>query len=431
MSTLRFSLALAIVLALALPARFAQGQIVSGLDNGKHPFLFLEPDTFRPDFQFFAPSEASNYEFGADRDSPRGFFFTYDRIWISVTRPETTVPVSPPSNLNTPFANDRFAYVHENSSPFNGDFTWGNRLEMGFVDASDRGWDMVAWHVDGPNRDNSLDVYDRQIAIGTLTTDFMGPNGGTQNANNGGGGVGTTTTTVNPVDFHGLLPNEFLGTDVLANDAPLVASHSVNLAKMSGFEINRILERQEFHNGAVWEPLVGLRYIQFKDFWRMRVYQRSDINLDGIDDAEFYTIDQNSFLNNMLGGQLGVRIFKQTGHWNLSTEVRMFGLQNFQAYYAQRDSYVWSDTIPIPAPGPRSVELVTHDRNVFNANNQEFVWGGELKMEAAYQLTRDISFRTGFLFLDLGKGVGRGRDLTYNSQDVQMFGYTFGFTLNK
>ena len=40
MSTLRFSLAIAFVLAIGAPLRTAHGQIASGLDNGRHPFLF-------------------------------------------------------------------------------------------------------------------------------------------------------------------------------------------------------------------------------------------------------------------------------------------------------------------------------------------------------------------------------------------------------
>jgi hypothetical protein len=133
----------------------------------------------------------------------------------------------------------------------------------------------------------------------------------------------------------------------------------------------------------------------------------------------------------MLGGQLGVRIFKETGHWNISTEVRMFGLQNWQTYYSDHDNYIWTGVIGAPPVGPRTPAFVRQERIVNYATGSEFVWGGELKMEAAYQVTRDISFRTGFLFLDLGKGVGRGRDLTTNSQDVQMFGMTFGFTINR
>lgn len=411
MSTLRLSLAVAIILAVGAPARLAQGQIVSGLNNGPHHGPFIEPDTFRPDFQFFAPADATNYEIGADRDSPRGWFFTYDRVYINLTRPETQVPIQPISGLVAPYALDRFAFVQENPSPWDGDFTWGNRLELGFVDCDDRGWDMVMWHIDGPNEDNSLNMIDRRLAIPPLTAALDN----------------------DPIDFHGLLPNEFLGTDVLAGDAPLLVSHSVNLAKMSGFEFNRILERQEFHNGGVFEPLIGVRYIQFRDFWRYRLYQRSDINQDvgGVDDTEFYTIEQNSYENNMLGGQLGMRIFKQTGHWNLSTEFRMFALQNWQFYNAEQDNYIWTDAIGAPPPGPRSPEFVRHERIVSHADNSEFVWGGELKMEAAYQLTRDINFRTGFVFLDLGRGVGRGRNLATNDQDVQMFGMTFGFTINK
>jgi hypothetical protein len=46
-------------------------------------------------------------------------------------------------------------------------------------------------------------------------------------------------------------------------------------------------------------------------------------------------------------------------------------------------------------------------------------------------LTRDISFRTGFTFIDLGQGIGRGLTFNTNNQDTQLFGMNFGFVINK
>ena len=40
------------------------------------------------------------------------------------------------------------------------------------------------------------------------------------------------------------------------------------------------------------------------------------------------------------------------------------------------------------------------------------LFGGEVRGEASYELTRDINLRFGVTFLDLGQGIGRG-DLLY------------------
>ena len=61
----------------------------------------------------------------------------------------------------------------------------------------------------------------------------------------------------------------------------------------------------------------------------------------------------------------------------------------------------------------------------------QFVFGGEVRGEASYELTRDINLRFGFVFLDLGQGIGRGDLMRLNNQAVQMAGVTFGFTVNR
>jgi len=419
MSTLRLSLAVAIILGIGAPARLAQAQITSYLDNGRHPALFIEPDSFRPDFQFFAPADATNYEFGADADPNHGFFFTYDRVYINVTRPETRLPFFPPTGappVGDPFAEDRFSFVQTNPSPWDGDFTWGNRLEMGFIDCEDRGWTMVGWHIDGPNAQSNIVNGDR----------LAGPDTGADPDP----AVTTGAYTFENIGVPGL-PNFGFFPPAQTSDLPIFTS--INSMKMSSFEIMRIMERQRFHNGGVWEPMIGVRYMQVKDRFNYAFYQRS--NTDGVgtfvDDLEFYRNEQAVTENNMLGGQLGVRIFKETGHWNLSTEVRMFAMQNWQTYWNTVDNYIWSADFGPKVNPPRVPQYARQEQIIVNDRASEFVWGGELKMEAAYQLTRDINFRTGFVFIDLGRGVGRGRDLTTNDQDVQMFGMTFGLTINK
>ena len=57
------------------------------------------------------------------------------------------------------------------------------------------------------------------------------------------------------------------------------------------------------------------------------------------------------------------------------------------------------------------------------SHNAEFVFGMELRFDAAYRLTRDISMRGGAEFMDFGQGIGRGIDIRDNNQDVIMFGF--------
>jgi len=130
----------------------------------------------------------------------------------------------------------------------------------------------------------------------------------------------------------------------------------------------------------------------------------------------------------MIGGQLGFRLSKRTGHWNLSSDVKFFALQNFQLLenhlVATRTHYT-HDTPPDNAVLERVDGFINHD------HAQEFVWGGELRLDSTYLLTRDVSLRGGFIFVDLGRGIGRGGDLAFNQQSVFIGGFTFGVDVNR
>jgi len=55
----------------------------------------------------------------------------------------------------------------------------------------------------------------------------------------------------------------------------------------------------------------------------------------------------------------------------------------------------------------------------------------KLRAEAAYEVTRDFSLRFGFEVLQFGKGIGRGGDMTRNTEAVTLYGFTFGALLNR
>jgi hypothetical protein len=77
------------------------------------------------------------------------------------------------------------------------------------------------------------------------------------------------------------------------------------------------------------------------------------------------------------------------------------------------------------------VNIVLHNQFRNSFHDAEFVFGTELRAEAAYDITRYIQLRGGVQFLDFGRGIGRGNDITLNDQDFLMVGATFGLAVNR
>ena len=384
--------ALVVAISLASVAR-AQTMPVSHASHvGVNPFI--EPDYFRPDFQFFAPAQVDPYSGG---EAPNvGFYATYDRLYINVARPDAQGSNSP--------------------SGLPGDFTSGWRFDLGYMTPERRGWELSAWHFGGPN------VYfaTGQERINRRNEDDLSD--GLDDGGGGGGGGGGGTTAVLPQD---------------RNPRVYSIADSLNVAKFSSFEMNKVFRLKELHYGGVFEPLIGLRYMQFVDYGRSDAYQRYDSDADDDPDLsapntsgpwEIYQTNRSEFQNSMLGGQIGFRYSKQTGHWLLSTEFRAFALQNWQFFNVtqQQISTLYDGT---DAGAEVLRELST--KALFDTDRSEFVWGGELRAEAAYEVTRDINLRGGFVLLDLGKGIGRGQNANSNAQDVLMWGWTAGVTVNR
>ncbi|MEX2173238.1 MAG: BBP7 family outer membrane beta-barrel protein [Pirellulaceae bacterium] len=328
------------------------------------------------DLQFFAPAEVG--DFGGAEPPNTGLFFDYDRTYVNVNRPDGEISFG---------------------SSFDGDFTWGNRWELGYMTDEHSGWTGSIWHLSGPNEYVSR----FQERLGRINDDDLDP----------------ILQDRNPRSY-----------DI---------RDSINVASFSSFEFNKTWRRKKFHNGSVLEPLLGFRYMKFKNFVRRENYQRFDEDILGEPvpvpntvDGTFEQYNQNTFVfeNAMVGGQLGGRLFHQRGHWLLSADVRMFAAANFQQIATQRDERLTRYNA-ISGTGNPEVELELFKRARTYDQTDEFVWGGEVRAEASYEVTRDIALRFGFVFLDLAQGIGRSRSIVNNNEDVQITGLTMGLTINR
>jgi hypothetical protein len=274
-------------------------------------------------------------------------------------------------------------------------------MELGYMKGDPSGWQGVLWHVNGPNEN-----------IATASVNEV-----VQNVN-----PNQTATS----QF--LFPQEI---------------QSLNNLKMTSFELNKIWRLKPYHNGTILEPLLGYRYFNVRDYYRrdhlteVPFTTSNGQNNPGNDEFFLNATHLAQFINSMHGGQLGARLYRQRGHWTLSSELRFFALANFQLLKITDQQSL------LPNPEINLVEGTQLDfinglgsggdvnRQVNYHHATQFCWGGELRGDAAYELTRDINLRVGFVFLDLGQGIGRGDNLKFNNQAIQMAGVTFGFTVNR
>jgi len=345
------------------------------------PFAFPQPES---DFQFFAPGHIDTY--GGGPKHKTGWFATYDRVYMNVTRPDE----SPAEGYSSKF----------------GDFTWGNRFDLGFIDDDSKGWVATIWHVDGPNKEDIL-VTERlnRVADGSPQEEGVFP---VRDNNNR-----------------------------LTSARDYLVTNSINVADMTGFELNRTWLWKPLNHGGRLQPLIGFRYTRFIDFYERQTYQRFDddgfpIPPDGIPPtlgttatAEQLTTLDAGVINDMVGGQLGMHWDKDYRRWNFSGDVKFFGMQNFQ---------VWEETLTTETSldagdDPPSAVLFTEEGDAFH--EAEFVFGMESRIDAAYRVTRDFSLRCGFEYMHFGQGIGRGVNRQNTSQDVIMYGLTMGVTYNR
>ncbi|MDA1050085.1 MAG: BBP7 family outer membrane beta-barrel protein [Planctomycetota bacterium] len=409
------SLATIVALSLLVPQLHAQHEIHRGLPvidpDGNNPDLwhpFVDTTAFPHDFQFFAPAEFG--EFGGGPEPTTGWFGAADRLYIYMTRPEAE-----PTHTE-------------------GDFTWGNRFTVGYMSPENHGWFGELWHINGPNYYN---VTEAERVNLLQTADVI--NGDPDNVDlRGGGGGGGGGGGANAIANQGVPRSDM--NNVLSQDRRYFIRDSVNVADLSSFELNKSFRWKPLHYGSHFEPFFGFRYIKYQDFWEQDTYTRiTDLGVP-VGQVPPLTIDpgdlQNEqfdqltsrFDNHMVGGQFGARWYKHKGRWNLSGEIRAFLFSNFQF----QQTLLASELTFYDATGTDEAPEGVFLRNTFsNANATELVFGGEVRAQAAYEVTRDVAIRVGITFTEFGKGIGRGNNINANDEHVTLFGTTFGIDFRR
>jgi hypothetical protein len=187
--------------------------------------------------------------------------------------------------------------------------------------------------------------------------------------------------------------------------------------------VNRVWRLDMTHRGGIIEPFVGFRYADFDDHTRrMNQIQIAAAGFEQLTDQQSY------FENSMWGGQIGVRLARQTGRLHLSTELRVMAMANFQHF--NQDNYTATRIYdPTALPSLHEQEFLQFT-NIYGSN-EEFVIGGDVRLNAAYEVTRDIAIQGGIQWLGLGKGVGRGPIMAQNTGDFYLFGVSFGVSINR
>lgn len=286
---------LLVVAATSLAASPAFAQYDQSYPGFYTPFTDMPVEDY--DFQWFAPPITEVY--GQDGIDPKtGPFFDYHRFYVNVSRGEAA------------------------PNPSQGDVTWGNKIDAGWMSEEGHGWLLQTLHIDGP-----------QVA----------------EAN-----VGSTV--------------------------------SVGL--------NKVWRLDPYHNGFWVEPMIGVRYFQFKD-QSLRVFYLP-ITQRPVDTQRFME-------NNMLLGQLGARMYTHRGHWKLYGDFQVMGGNNWVYRNNQANTYTTG------------------------------VVGAEWSLGAAYYLTREIAIDINWNTIYMGRGVGRNPFESSGNQQESLFmsGVGFGFTFHR
>jgi hypothetical protein len=204
------------------------------------------------------------------------------------------------------------------------------------------------------------------------------------------------------------------GAQGIESDPYLV---STNMARLGSFEANKTWRLTPFHKHAVLEPFIGFRFLQFEDNWI-----RESVGLDAIAGDDIFTDRRGSIKNTMMGAQGGFRFHCRRNAWVLSTEARAFFMQNWQIMKENTETQV------VNTDPTTSVVTTIIGQGSSSADNSEFVPGGDLRVEAAYHVTRNIYLRVGLQVLVMGKGIGR---TTNYDQSLAMVGTSFGLGFNR
>ncbi len=242
----------------------------------------------------------------------------------------------------------------------------------------------------------------------------------------------------------------FVADDVIVNlgdNAIGDEFETLNAFNVYGAEVNYLWRMEPTHKGYLFEPFLGLRYIRLRDHFDTGVYE-IDRFLEGVPGTgppnstvlfpaatDLYTLDETTTDNDMFGGQFGMRIGHRNGRWRYSTEIKGITMHNFvtRSRKVQLSGYDGFAVATYDEDGAlTAVTTTTEAATAVGETGTDanlFVFGGELRADLAFAITKMFEVSVGGELLVLGDGIARGRfglDETFVTGGV-----TLGFAINR
>ncbi|MBI85818.1 MAG: hypothetical protein CMJ81_21695 [Planctomycetaceae bacterium] len=389
---------------------------------------FIDPLEFNPDFQIFKPFDAHEYSYGKQPRVRTGWHAAFDRLYLAVTRPATggthaSMPVVTEVRFIPPPATPVIEEVplediYISQLADTRDFAYANQFDIGHMNEAGHGWFVSFIDTGSPNA--FADFHPAAIIYYEEEDD---------------------DDTAEPLDDEEQPPqfSDASGTEVGKVNPMRI---SLNDCDYWGVEVNRSFRLQPINDHLILEPFLGLKYANFKDYSTADLFDRSvyllpdpsqagegDSMLEVVEDR--YAFYHSMVINEMFGPQLGFRAHYRNRRWIISTEARAFVMHNWQFFTRHgRTDMMMIDEEEEDTQEDGGIEITerTNMHDEFDLN--ELVTGGELRVQVAYELTRDFAIRAGIDVKQFGRGIARGFDAE-NNEHVFMIGATFGVTLNR
>ncbi len=422
----------------------------SGIDASGPEFVNIA------DMEIFAPADISTY--GAGIAPNTGWWFSWDYLRYTVTAPHRTLIGNPDiapgystgssvfygsTLLTSPDGTTGGSIAGPQLAPM--DTGWigqgpsnGYRWEGGWMDR-DHGFLLSAFRL----YDNDQNAFANNVGVPfyappqgpygiSLLQGFVDPNSRGFDADLNGNGIfgrygpnpspGAVPSNAGAPDFGDLatLPVNF--TSLIAYDH----------RSLWGAEADYVWRLRPAFHPVTWEVLAGARYFRFDESFAV-------IGQGGVLDSSYWNTRS---INNMGGGQIGLRFAHKRNRLMFTSEGRFAALANWQNNLQQGE--IASNTVGggVATIQGRSLNLLPTGWNTA-VQKTEFSPLGELRFNLQYQVFNKASVNIGWTGIIVGN-VARPADMINyqlpnmgllvhgnNKQTVFMQGLTLGFIFNR
>jgi hypothetical protein len=446
-------------------------------ENHWQPF---GPTGFEMDLQPFdiATFDDANEYDGAD-DFSIGWYFGYQRLNWATGRPDKL----PLGDRNTMLVTgDGRTFLNQRNgrdiAVRNAPFHWGNRYEMGYWDGR-TGWAASVLDLDHQLQ-QSLDT---GLAINFVNpfVSFTTPGGefvtitvlsgfvdadadGFDDDLNGNGRFGRwidsngdgTPDRLAPVTAGPGAGVDFEDTVVFPTNFDEVVTR--NTVETSGVELSKTFRFRPFHKrGGILELYLGARYMEVNEAFRANMlggFGNEFLNIGFTTDplGNQVPLRVNSFIeslvdNNLVGPQLGGRLYWRRGAFNFATEARFMAAYNFQNIKL-RGQLGGNIPLGVAVQGgnvnavlPNAPAALDNSNFEHHAHFDEFAPTGEVRVQTAYNITKGIALKVGWTGI-YSHGIARSANVivyevphlginTHNLEDYFATGVDFGVEWNR